>query len=65
VKLIDASLVMSHEHSARAVLELKQIGKTPFGADPVLQHAPEAFHRIEVVTTGGRQKMQPKLLSST
>ena len=38
------------------------IGKTPSGADPVLQHTPEACKRIEVVTTVGRQAMQPQLL---
>ena len=53
---------MSHEYSTRALVELLQIGKTPSGADPVLQHAPEAFNRIEVVTTVGRQEMPPKLL---
>jgi hypothetical protein len=53
---------MSHEYSTRAVVELMQIGKTPSGAAPVLQHAPEAFNRIEVVTTVGRQEMQSKLL---
>ena len=53
---------MSHEYSTRALVELMQIGKTPSGADPVLQHTPEAFNRIEVVTTVGRQEMQPKLL---
>ena len=61
VKRIDWSLLMSHEYSTRALVELMQIGKTPSGADPVLQHAPEAFNRIEVVTTVGRQEMQPKL----
>jgi len=53
---------MRHEHAARAVVELRQIGKTPSSADPVLQYAPEAFNRIEVVTTVGWQEMQPKLL---
>ena len=53
---------MRHEHAARAVVELMQIGKTSSGADPVLQYAPEAFKRVEVVTTVGRQEMQPKLL---
>ena len=61
VKRIYWSLLMSHEYSTRALVELMQIGKTPSGADPVLQHAPEAFKRIEVVTTVGRQEMQPKL----
>ena len=53
---------MSHEYSTRALVELLQIGKTPSGADPVLQYTPEAFNRIEVVTTVGRQEMQSKLL---
>ena len=62
VKLIYWSRLMFHEDSTRAVVELMQIGKTPSGAHPILQHAPEAFKRIEVMTTGGRQEMQPKLL---
>ena len=62
MKRIDWSLVMRHEHSARSVVELMQIRKTPSGADDVLHHAPEAFKRIEVVTTVGREQMQPTLL---
>ena len=62
VKLIYWSRLMFHEDSTRAVVELMQIRKTPSGADPVLQHAPEALNRIKVVTTVGRQEMQPKLL---
>ena len=62
VKLIDWSRLMRHEYSTRALVELMQIGKTPSGANPVLHHAPEAFNRIEVMTTVGRQEMQPKLL---
>jgi hypothetical protein len=42
---------MSHEHSTRALVELRQIGKTPSGANPILQHAPEAFDGIEVVAS--------------
>jgi hypothetical protein len=53
---------MFHEYATRALVKLRQIGKTPSGADPVLQHAPEAFNRIKVVPTVGRQEMQPKLL---
>jgi hypothetical protein len=52
---------MRHEHSTRALVELMQIGKTPSGADPVLHHPPEAFNGIQVVTTVGREQMQPKL----
>ena len=40
---------MRHEYAARALVELLQIGQTPSGADPLPQHAPEAFDVI--VTT--------------
>jgi hypothetical protein len=50
VKLINWSLVLSHEHSACALVELMQIEKTPSGANHVLHHAPEAFNGIEVVS---------------
>jgi hypothetical protein len=62
VKRINRSRLMRHEHAARALVELRQIGKTPSGADPVLQHAPKTFNGIEVVATMSRQEMQPKLL---
>jgi hypothetical protein len=61
VEFINRSLLMRHEHSARAVVELMQIGKTPSGADPVLQHAPEAFNGVEVMATMGRQEMEAQL----
>ena len=54
-------LVLPHEHSACALVELMQIGKAPSGATPVLQHPPEAFNRIQVVTTVGWKQMQPEL----
>ena len=44
---------MRHEHAARALVELMEIGKTPSGADPVLHHAPKAFDGVEVVPTMG------------
>ena len=53
---------MSHEYAPRALIELRQIGQTPSGADLVLQHAPEAFHGIEVMPAPRWQAMQPKLL---
>src|SRR5262249_17312606 len=53
---------MLREYSTRALIELMQIGKIPSGPHPVLQHAPEAFNRIEVVSAMRRQEMQPKLL---
>src|SRR5215469_2757483 len=62
VKRIDGSRLMLGEHATCALIELRQIGKTPSRADPVLHHAPEAFHRIEVVSAMRRQEIQPKLL---
>jgi hypothetical protein len=55
-------LLMPHEHPARALVELMEIGKTPSGPDPVLQHAPETFDQVKVVTTPSWQEIQPKLL---
>src|SRR5262249_45042871 len=62
VKRIDRSLVMRHEHAARALVKLMEIGKASSGTDPVFHHAPEAFNRIEVVTAPGWQDIQAKLL---
>jgi hypothetical protein len=53
VKRINGSLLMGHEHLSRALVELMQIRKTPSGTDRVLQHAPEAFDRVEVVPAMG------------
>jgi hypothetical protein len=53
---------MIRKYATRALIELMQIGKTPSSTDPVLQHAPEAFNRIEVVATMRWQEIQPKLL---
>ena len=53
VKLIDGAFLMRHEYAACALVELLQIGKAPSRADPVLQHAPEAFDGIEVVAANG------------
>src|SRR5262245_34167715 len=62
VKRIDWSCLMLHEYSSRALIELMQIGQTPSGPDPVLQYAPEACNRVEVVATMRRQEMQPTRL---
>jgi hypothetical protein len=62
VKRIDWSRLMIREYTTCALVELRQIGETPASTDPVLQHAPEAFKRIEVMPTVGRQEMPPKLL---
>jgi hypothetical protein len=61
VKLQYWSLVLRHEHSARALVELMQIGTAPSGTNFVLHHTPEAFNGIQVVTTVGWEPMQPKL----
>ena len=61
MKRINRSLLMGHEHVACALIELMQIRKTPSGADRVLHDAPEAFDRIEVMPTMGREEMEAKL----
>jgi hypothetical protein len=53
---------MGHENLAGALVELMQIGKTSPGADPVLHHPPKTLDGIEVVSTPGRQELEPKLL---
>ena len=50
-----------YKYLARALVKLMQIGKTPSRADRVLHHAPEAFDRIEVVATVGRQHRESSL----
>jgi hypothetical protein len=62
MKCRDRSLLMGHEHVARALVELRQIRKTSAGTDRVLQHAPEAFDRIEVRPTPSWPEMPPKRL---
>src|SRR5262249_6321986 len=54
VKRINGSLLMGHEHVARALIELMQSRKTSSGTDHVLHHAPKAFDGVEVVPTMGR-----------
>jgi hypothetical protein len=53
-------LVLPYEHSACALVELRQIGQAPSGANPVLHHPPAACTRMPVVTTVGWKQMQPK-----
>jgi hypothetical protein len=53
---------MRHEHASCALVKLLQIRKTSSGTDPIFQHAPEAFHGIQVVSAAGWQALQPKLL---
>ena len=54
MKLIDGAFLMRHEYLPRAVVELMQIRETSSGTDRVLHHAPEAFNRVEVVSTMSR-----------
>ena len=54
VRHLDRAFLMRHEDAACALIELMQIGKAPSSADPVLQHAPEAFNGIQVVAATGR-----------
>ena len=51
---------MRHAYAACALIELMQIGQAPSSADPVLQHAPEAFNGLQVVAAMGREYIQPK-----
>jgi hypothetical protein len=60
VKRIDWSRLMIRESATCALVELRQIGKTPASTDPVLQHAPEAFNGIEVVQTVPRPTLLVK-----
>ena len=53
---------MCHEHTARALIELLEVGKTPPGPDPVLHHAPETLNGIQMMSASRWQKMQMKLL---
>ena len=62
MKRIDWSRLMIRKYATCALIELMQIGKTPSSTAPVLQHAPEAFNRVEMMPTVGRQERQPKLL---
>jgi hypothetical protein len=54
VKLVDGSRLMCHKHLACAPVEQMEIGQTSSGPDLVLHHPPEAFDRVQVVTTMGR-----------
>jgi hypothetical protein len=54
-------LLMCHEPAPRALVELMQIEHTPSGAAPVLQDAPEAFHGMPRMITGGREPRPPTL----
>jgi hypothetical protein len=50
---------MRHEHAARALGEVRQIGTASSGPAPVLPHAPPPLHGIAVGSTASRQAMQP------
>ena len=58
MKRINGSLLMRHEHSARALGELLKVTTTSPSADGVLQHPPKAFEGVEVVATMGREAME-------
>src|SRR5262245_14461086 len=54
VELIDGPFLMGHEYLTGALVERREIAKTSARSNGVLHHAPEAFDRIEMVTTMGR-----------
>jgi hypothetical protein len=58
MELINRSLVMRHEHLACALVEQREIAKTPSGADGALHDPPEAFERVEVVPTMGWEEVE-------
>jgi hypothetical protein len=61
MKLIDGALLMGHKHLAGALIELRELGKTPSCTHSILHHPPEAFDGIEVMATVGREEMEAEL----
>src|SRR5215471_12079073 len=57
---IDRSLMMVQKHTARALIELMEVGKTPSGADLLLHHAPEPFDGVEVAVRPPRWLRLPE-----
>src|SRR5262245_7113642 len=53
---------MGHEHLAGSLVELMQILTTAPGSNPLFHPPPEAFDRIEVMATVGREEMQLELI---
>jgi hypothetical protein len=49
---------MGHESLAGTLVERREVAKTAARAHGVLQHAPEAFDRIEMVPTMGREEVE-------
>jgi hypothetical protein len=62
VKRIDGAFVMVHQHAAHALIKVLEVGKTPSGSNSVLQHAPETFNGIEMMSASRGQKIQLQLL---
>jgi hypothetical protein len=60
MEVIDRPLMMGHEHTTRAPIQLLEIGKTAASSDRVLQDTPEAFNRIQMMAAAGGQELQPK-----
>jgi hypothetical protein len=51
VKLVDGAFLMRHEHLAGASVELSEIAETSSSSNRLLHHAPEAFDRVQVMST--------------
>ena len=60
MKRIYGALVMRQEPATRALVELRQIGQTPSGANPILPDAPEAFTGMEMGSAPRWPKRPPK-----
>jgi hypothetical protein len=58
VELIDGPFLMRHKHLAGTLVERREIAQTSSRANGILHHPPEAFDRVEMVATMGRQKVE-------
>jgi hypothetical protein len=61
VELIDGPFLMRYKHLAGPLVERREIAQTSSRANGVLHHPPEAFDRVEVVATMGRQEVEAQL----
>jgi hypothetical protein len=58
VERIDGPFLRRHKHVAGPLIEGREIAQTSSRANGVLHHLPEAFDRVEMVATMGRQEVE-------
>jgi hypothetical protein len=58
VEFIDGPFLMGYKHLACTLVERREIAQTSSGANGLLHHPPEAFDRVEMVATMGRQEVK-------